>query len=139
MPDTPSVFIPLALQKKYKIVQAKGGPLNNALPVRANGLNSEQLSAMLPNDTIVITANLSLPLTQIKPYYDSGSGWGLFLLPGNILFTPSPTGQNWCEFKGHLEPVVEVPEPADEYEEKEVAAITFQLLPTPSLKIKFKK
>src|SRR4030042_5225236 len=117
--------IPLALQRKVRIINASGGVNHDSLPVRENGINSGELSAMLPNNTVVIVVDTRKDPVLIKQYYDSIPGWGMFQTLDGQLFTPSGTGQNWCEYKSHLEDVIEPepPEPVDEYETKEVAGI----------------
>ncbi len=132
--------IPLALQRKVKIVNAVGGVNHDSLPIRENGLNSPQLTAMLPNGTIVIVVDTRKDAALIKPYYDAGTGWGMFQMVDGALFAASPSGQNWCEYKSHLEDVIdEEPQPTYTLVEMELYSIKIEFEPKFRVSVIFKQ
>ncbi len=146
MPDK-AVFpaskpIPVTVQKRYKIIGCTGGPLHDAMPIRSNGKNSGDLLWMIPNGTVVVAVDTSKDLALIKPYYDVGDQWGMIQMEDAGLFTASPTGQNWIEYKGHLEALDDTtpePEPTYTLVEMELYSIKIEFEPKFRVSVIFKQ
>jgi hypothetical protein len=138
------LYIPLALQRKYKIVGASGGPNHNAMPIR-NDFNPQgkELGWMIPNETIIIGVDYRLDLGLTKKYYNPTNGWGLIQMLDGGLFTVSDTGLNGIEYRGHLSPfdLIEEPEPEvpGDMVEMELYQVKVEFDPKFKIFITFKK